>query len=477
MQIRNKMIITAATSFVILTLASFGIGQSRLSEYQKVSTINNGAATCFQRVSQSFTAAMVKDTASIYLQRDFTDLTSECLAEVMTQFQSVYSQAFEKAHKPLNNLINETHWFHQKLFRVQSQIQTEQFEPAGSNIVGKYAALETMRADFQDAIDAKLLELNSSANVWGTMTWVFSALVMLSFGLLAFILYSNQKVVHAINSQASKMLDERDFMATQVDSLMEDGLKTFDLKSLYELFAEHHADLLEGKVTTSQVSTDEAPAKEKQQEKITIPEVTLEVTSEKQVDKKEDIKVEVEEAPKEEVYKGISFNETFNTVFERVQNQAFSSGVIIDFDLEENLWVEEESEGLLQVLMTMMSYALNASSAVESFKKIMVRSESLDSRLIVRYSIVGHYFNVSELEYMSHHSNTSHDTAMDLILLKELAQDSLMDLKVLNKINDRGELWGAIIELDLKRIEAPSSEKKRVSKIIRGTKKEILNQL
>ncbi len=82
---------------------------------QALMTVDEGINTCFQRVSQSYTARLINDFQSVYLDKNFTKMTEECFGESLGLLEEVDVADGGKALKTLNVLSNDVHWFHQKL--------------------------------------------------------------------------------------------------------------------------------------------------------------------------------------------------------------------------------------------------------------------------------------------------------------------------------------------------------------------------
>ena len=92
---------------LVMILGSFWHYQSNQSQLERLSVLNQGLSTCFNRVSQTFTAMMISDLQSPYVKTDFTKLSDECLAEAATG-SKILKSSMGKAYENLNQLISES---------------------------------------------------------------------------------------------------------------------------------------------------------------------------------------------------------------------------------------------------------------------------------------------------------------------------------------------------------------------------------
>jgi F0F1-type ATP synthase membrane subunit c/vacuolar-type H+-ATPase subunit K len=476
MQIRNKLVLITAAIMVGLTALSGGMYNSKLGQYQQTSVVNNGSATCFQRISQTFTAIMVRDFTSLYLSRDFTEMTAECFSEVMGQFKSVYGEDFKKAHRPLNDLLSDGHWFHEKVFRHLDKGQAESDVAPDANLIQKYANLEGKRADFQDAMDARVQEIEASSTMWKWMTIGF---LLFSVGVLGFFFYLELERVRAwmgINQRIEDLSSEsNDVMIADVDRLMEDAFNIDDQNKAYQFFNNHFSSLLESSALTHSAIDDMRPVEKETVSVEDIPQVSLEVKKESQPNEIPDVPTPTSSEETVEVVRGTDFNEAFLAIFNRVKDRAFANGVVIDFDMNEDLHVELDKESLSQLLMSAFGYAISASARNQQINKIMIRTEDSKDEVQYNFSIQGHFFNVSELEYLAHNGSASGLDSTDLMILKELVAEVAVGFKATNKIGDTGKLIGANFELSLKKATPQKSQK--VVRVVKGKKSEVLSQM
>ena len=104
---------------LLMTLGAFWHHQSNQTQLDRMNILNQGVGTCFNRISQTFTAMMIKDIQSPYLNRGFMGLSDECLNETIKGINPFRKNA-GKGYQTLNQLISEVHWFHEKVLKIHS---------------------------------------------------------------------------------------------------------------------------------------------------------------------------------------------------------------------------------------------------------------------------------------------------------------------------------------------------------------------
>lgn len=135
-----------------LTIIGFWEFQSNVSMSEKLSKVQTGVSTCYARVNQTFTAAMIKDFNGPYLKRDFMALTDECLKEG-SRAAGVEVSTLPKAGQYFNDLVSEVHWFHEKVIKVVGA-QAGGVEMPMNAINEKFMKVEQLKLDLSDQLDS-----------------------------------------------------------------------------------------------------------------------------------------------------------------------------------------------------------------------------------------------------------------------------------------------------------------------------------
>ena len=99
LQLSTKKLMAIGFGFVVLATGSFTASRMIQTKISNEAILKEGANTCFNRVSQSFTALMIQDFNSSYLSQSFMDTTGECFSEAKNQFDSLYAGTFKAGFK------------------------------------------------------------------------------------------------------------------------------------------------------------------------------------------------------------------------------------------------------------------------------------------------------------------------------------------------------------------------------------------
>src|SRR5690606_18549147 len=126
--------------------------------------------------------------SSNYLTKDFRNLSSDCFSEVNKLYREIFGQADKKVTKTLNSLISETHWFSERIEKIQSMQQAgnQDFSFTDSNLASRYSEREGLKISFQDNHDERMSEANSHVNlaiIFATMIVALFAAVVDLLGL------------------------------------------------------------------------------------------------------------------------------------------------------------------------------------------------------------------------------------------------------------------------------------------------------
>ena len=430
-----------------MALSTILMQQSYLGRSQGFFNLNTGVNTCFTRVNQTFTSIMIQQLQSPYLTREFTDLTSSCFNDLQKEFESIISTSLLPAmskemksiNSSLNQIVSDTHWFHEKVLKIKDMAinsgDDEGFSLTNSNILNKYSALEVVKDNVFDQIQVKRTSVEGQSQV---MQFFGIGFMLLSLGLgVAWFVNARKKSLNLIEveSIASNMLNDSNIANEKVDRLMEMAFNAANLPKTLELV---------------------------QSTKFILP---MTVASREDVEA-ESIKEHLGElALKENLnHNGLkthitNLNNAFNAALKGVQNKAFTYGVIIDFDLDDDLMVHGEQEDLQQVIYTTINYAIDSSMLQNQGRKIIIRSKALGGTIYLKVSVTNHCFNANELEYLTDSNSTETDVNVNLVMIKELASVNQTQFSVTNKVNSAGELRGSEVEFLFNRADvAPSQE-------------------
>ena len=385
-----------------------------------------GNDICFQRITQTFTALMVRDNSSQFLTDDFKKMTSGCLDDL----KSVVTAPMAKI---LNNLQSDYHWFDQKLNRLSSM--EGEVDIYQSNIIDKYSELESLRNQLDSMIMGSLTQARSQT----TYSFAIVALSLVGFGLISFVTIYKEKTrmreIQALDSQAQS--------ASAVIDRLFDLVETPNIKAF---FAAEYGDL------------------KREVERLEDSLLKMNTMGEETV-----YEIELPEGTPERNI--ANFQTSFNSALDGVQAKAFENGVILETDLSEEFSVFSKEEPLEQLLLSLFSFAMDQGERVE------IKSKALGGLAYCKVRIPGHSFKQSELDFMNG-GEAQADTALELILLRELLTDSEAKVSLRNRTNSKKQTQTSELELIFERAN-PRAVKatEREVNIVKGSKRQIRNYL
>ena len=481
--------LTGVIIAVTLSLVSLIFQQNWIGKSQSIVGLNAGLNTCYNRVTQTFTSIMIQQVESSYLTREFTELTSSCFNDVQKQFQQISSglmaNNLKNINGKLNQLVSDTHWFHEKVLKVKKMSADETVNLTNSNVLSKYSSLEEIKDSLQEQIELKRSEVEKRALYFQ----IFGFICIILSGCLGTIWFMNAHKnslrLREVESIAENMLKETnipsDIPPEKIDRIMEMAFGAANLPKTLQLVQHYQlrSPLLQyrGESFEQDISKD-----------------SDHVVSDQNIRTAQAV---------------TNLNNAFNAALKGVQSKAFTYGVIVDFDLDDDLMVYGEQEDLQQVIYTLMNYAIDSSMHHNQGRKIIIRSKALGGTIYFKASITNHCFNASELEYLTDNNSQGTDVNINLVMIKELASVNNTEYKVTNKVNSAGELKGSEVEFifqradvlvtcELESLDARDADRleknryvsdfdsddiselgseetqKQLSSIIKGSKKEIL---
>jgi|GEM_PF-1023323 len=454
-QLGSKVILFSSLG-LCLSLYGFWNYQQYQGQTNQLQALNNAVNTCFARVNQTFTAMMIAQAKSPYLDKEFIALTDECLSETTKMLKNP-KQILGKSFDLHQQLISESHWFHEKVNRLGLNTAIEKGSlPATTLLSDRYAKLETFKLDLTDGID---LAVSERAKIQVNTEYVMGVgliVVVLSLMLLGLREFERAQLHRELESEALKLLKtDTSFIASLVDRLVLKALSENGYKISEQLFRDYHESILSKTIT------------KKVEEPLPVVEITPEETSALVIEE-----LSVEEAPVEAIQpialKGTSLTETIDEL-----KKLFDQDLIL-FHAEKDHSLELSKEDLAQVLSAALTKLKERSLGQ---KKISVSVTSEGSDLSLKVFQPEATFHAFELDYFDS-QETSLIESMDihLVLLKEIARDLGLKMKLENTKNDEGQITGMMISLILKKIEEDEKPKNLIS-VMKGKKRDLFKEL
>src|SRR5690606_6197205 len=138
-------------SFGLVVAGVYLLSQSQ--KLQRLSVLEEGMGTCFQRVAQTFTARMIGEGRSVYLDKGFTGAIEECLgAAVSLTTQATADAGASNAAALTYKLANEVSFFHAKVRGYDSQFAKNNDAVPPTHLNGSFHGMDGIResilADF-----------------------------------------------------------------------------------------------------------------------------------------------------------------------------------------------------------------------------------------------------------------------------------------------------------------------------------------
>lgn len=447
-----KIGITAFLGIFSFSYLNFTASQSQVGLYK----VHNGVGICFQRVSQSFTALMIKDLSSSFLTQDFMGITGECLNEVSKQLNHL---GISKNIQTLaNNLKSDLHWFELKTQKIQKLVGESDLDLSQSNLIDKFYALDTLKTELEDKIISEINQNNSFQNLtllglgFSLFSLLLSGGTFLIMRRIGNIELSEQVQIFK-NRQEKQQYINDDSILTFIDNFVPSRVGGIVKEYIYS--KENELKNLETSLIKQNSLSDQRH------------EISLDILEETE-NSKQNLNLEAS-----------SFNTAMNTVLDRLQDKVFNYGVFLDTDLNENFNVYSDQESLEQLLYTLLNFSFEKIGEVEGLRKIKLRSKPLGGIAYCKVSLIDYSFSSEEMEVLKGLKEATGETPVNLLLLKELLNDQNVSLSVKNRSIAGKEETQADIEIifdrcteDVVALNEESSQK-TLKNIVKGSKSDI----
>ena len=431
---------------LLMTLGAFWHYQANQSQLDRVNVLNQGVSTCFNRISQTFTALMIKDIQSPYLNRGFMGLSDECLNETIKGINP-FKQNIGKGFVTLNKLISDVHWFHESVVRTHSPMIAGQKLDAPLNPLSvKFSEMENLKINLVDEIDvtnSRLREVQASDEI---LMGVGLLMFVISLSLLSLKEFNRIQLQSEIEKKALNLLKTGQAnVGAMVDQIIERGLLTQGLPISAQIFKDYHGDLLE------RLASRSAYYEDKNESNAIVEEVAVAVASE-------------------------SFNEpktSFKEVLVSIQN--INPKELIQVSDVRDVVLAVEFEGFEQ----MMNAAINKlASRRNDGKPIIISNQIHSDRSVINLFLAGNTFTASELDFSQNNQSVSADSMdMNMMILREMAKETNAAWYIENKTDRSGMITGMAIRFTLNRVLRDAKSNKNLVSVVKGKKKDLAREL
>jgi len=445
--LKPKIITIMAALSLALVLGVSGVNHSLNSKQVSLHKINNGIGICFQRVTQTFTALMIREIGSEYLTKDFRSMTSDCLNEVSNVLASL--GATDAISKMTNNFKSDLHWFNLKIDKVNSLATNNKIDISQSNIARKYSDLEVLKTNLEESILGQAANAEKSKTT-GTIGLVLGQIALLLSGIALFFQRGiSKKTLSEIEAICSVKLD-KGVVDHSIVQNVSTAFSHLNLTKTGEALNTYYTEL-RGQIESLENSL-------------------LQMNS---VTKNEVFEIPLPMIQRETV----QFNALFSNVLERVYEKAMAEEILIDTDLTDEFEIYSSQEALEQLLFSLVTYSMDSAMSVESDRRLTVQSKSLGGISYCKVKINNYTFSEMDLSILNGKESNS-DTSVNLLLLRELISDANATLAVKNKQNSNNGTLDSEIEVVFERarkstgINIEFNDSANV-KVVKGSKNDI----
>ncbi len=435
----SKILIACGVSLFV-TLGGFWHYKLNQKQLDRLDVLNQGVTTCWGRISQTFTAMMIKDIKSPYLDRGFMGLSDECLNEAI-EGVNPFKKDIGRGFETLNKLLSEVHWFHEKITKIHTPMLVGQ-APASSltSLSDRFSKMENFKLNLVDEIEAtnvriKRVLINDEFAIGAGLLMFVIGLTLLSIQE-----YNRLQLRRETENEALNLLNiGRANVGALVDNLVDKAFSRNDLPVARQVFRDYHADLLERLAARNFV-----------------PQTLNNSKIDEQVISSDEIAEVVSNTPKT----------SLKEVLVSLQN-IHSSDVISTSDVRE-VQLAVEYESCQQMLNAAVNKLLEKRS---NNKKIMISNQIHSDKTIINLFLAGNHFQASELEYLDSQGALHADSAdMNMMILKEMASEADAGLFIENKSDKNGKISGMSLRLTIKRVP---KEKAKLVSLIKGKKRDL----
>lgn len=429
-----------------MTLGGFWHYQVNQHQLDRINVLNQGVGTCFNRISQTFTAMMIRDVQSPYLHQGFMSLSNECLTETINGINPFRKNA-GKGYETLNQLISETHWFHEKIHKMHApMVAGSGLNASLAPLSDRFSKIENYKISLVDEIEstnAKIRDIQANDEVlMGSGLIIF----VIALSLLSLQEFNRLQLQREIERQSLNYLKTGQAnVGAIVDQLVDRALRTQNMPVTAQIFHDYHGELLER--SAGRVSSDE-----------TRTPVALE-------------KMEQDFLAHTEVSDAPAANRTsLKEILVNLQN--IHSAESIQINDVRDVQLSADFEGI----ELMMNAAINklADHRIDN-KKIMITNQVHSDRAVISLFLAGASFTPAETEF-SQNSVVVEGMDMNMIVLKEMVTMAGAQWFAENKNDRSGKATGMCIRFVINRAQKEAKGKTLVS-VIRGKKKDISREM
>lgn len=456
---KTRTFVIALSSFAIFSIGHMFYDLT--GKYKKTGQVQNGLQICTNRAGQTYTATVIGDAASMYLESNFTGATSECFAEVTSIVEA--SKFMSGAIlKKLNTLNSNVHWFHESLRSTGNGFNIKEGDNT-KNISSKFATVEKESNSIGELVDAQLEDLNNSLfNLKLALFLAGSSFILMGVWEIVERRKLKQQKTEIEDEALSQLISEDHATATRVEEIIVNALDLNEMVHCSKLLTTYRQNVLKSYDSLATYT----PAKELREELINkLPTPMTMVTSNKEVSEErlEKIWNDADHSVDNEIKCEVESIAT--KIIDHLSNKLIADGIMVDMNVNESM-VAGDAETIEQILYQVISDSIKNSNTSEN-KKVQMNGKLLGS--------------IYTLELLSYGNGREGLDQMVQEITKELLNDINGRLEVSNVYDQEKLVIGRRVRIILKTtgVSRATVEEhaKTLTRVEKGSKKEILDRI
>lgn len=403
-------------------------------------TLQDGVQTCFGRLSQSYTAKIINDRLSQYLSNDFMKTTEDCFSEALTMTREKMSYVSRQVEEELNTLAEDAHWYHEKLnARSDAGLNPVPQSVILANLGSRFQKLEQKRNQLIEVIDQNRATLISRNDYVSWAFFLLAPIVLLFSGLRMWKEWAREETAQESNEIiaeqtpiiAQTQVDRAGPVVSVAPQAGAEALKKID--KMWEEFNREDAQ--------------------------TIVEDEAQESTDNQV---------------------VNLSDAFTQVMDILSSKIFTTGIQVDFEIDQELRVLAKNEALEQIIYHVMMNSINSYDYEHNSKSLKVTTKKLGGTLLVSFIDRGRGFNKDFLKSLALGNSISNDPQhLELMICRELVKEFQGLISFENMAHKNGEILGSKVELVLRIDPAylDETKKSKLVSLVRGKKRDVIKRL
>ncbi len=385
---------------------------------QRLAVLEEGMGTCFQRVAQTFTAKMIGESRSVYLDKGFTQASEECFGEAASVANQVsVSTVATKAAALVNKLANEVSFFHAKIHGTDESFSKNNELVQSSHLNSRFQAMEGIRE--QALSDVAVAKAQARAGVLRSKIafYLFAFFCPFAFIMLWWNAREQSRTNREVEAEAYTSLESGKATLNATKTLIDRVLSNNDLPRTKDLFDRTYALLsLEGKggLKVKTISAKDQASREEAIEKVWQESEQEDQREEKRVRNVQLKSIVRPDGPTADLEAILSRH------LDLISGTVFTRGIRLSLNIEdeEGVSIKGKSEDLEQVLFHALSEAVN--NAAEGSKQLAVSMKRLGGIALVNIDVQGSIFPEDILLESTKVARTKSLSNVDLQIAREL---------------------------------------------------------